>query len=124
MTHRLIHNCRLVLPDRVREGCLVIEQDMITGVLDEAPTGFGRSDSLDLRGAILAPGLIDIHIHGSTGVDVQATDDSGLDKLGEFLASNCITGYFPTLVPSEDNSYISAIATLRRYTANNSSKSS
>src|SRR6185503_21103231 len=61
-------------------------------------------------------GLIDIHIHGSAGVDVQATDEAGLATLSEFLLRQGVTGYFPTFVPASDREYIGALASVAAYT--------
>jgi N-acetylglucosamine-6-phosphate deacetylase len=57
--------------------------------------------------------LIDIHIHGSGGIDVQNTDTDGLSHLSDFLLNEGVTGYFATFVPSEEQNYLSAITTVQ-----------
>jgi N-acetylglucosamine-6-phosphate deacetylase len=78
----------------------------------KVPTGLGASESIDLGGAYLAPGMIDIHIHGSAGVDVQATDPAGLAKLSAFLLEEGVTGYFATFVPTDERGYRHAISAI------------
>jgi N-acetylglucosamine-6-phosphate deacetylase len=82
---------------------------------DQIPSGLSATESIDLAGNYLAPGLIDIHIHGSAGVDVQATDEAGLAKLSEFLLSEGVTGFFPTFVPASDREYSDALANIAAY---------
>jgi N-acetylglucosamine-6-phosphate deacetylase len=52
----------------------------------------------DFTDAILAPGFLDIHIHGGAGVDAMRAPASELPRLNEFLASHGVTAYFPTTV--------------------------
>jgi N-acetylglucosamine-6-phosphate deacetylase len=66
---------------------------------------------------LLAPGLIDVHIHGSAGIDVQDTDANGLLKLSEFLLNEGVTGYFATFVPTDEQSYRRAISNVEAYIA-------
>jgi len=59
--------------------------------------------------------MIDIHIHGSVGIDVQATDAAGLGKLSAFLLSEGVSSYFATFVPTDDRGYRDAIAAIDSY---------
>jgi N-acetylglucosamine-6-phosphate deacetylase len=52
----------------------------------------------DFPDAILAPGFIDIHIHGGAGIDVMRAALGDLPRLARFLATHGVTGYFPTTV--------------------------
>jgi len=117
MSQLVLHNARLVLERNMRPAGLVIRDGIINSVFLPAdkPRGLSKDEYLDLDGAFLCPGLIDIHIHGSAGVDVQATDVVGLRKLSSFLCSQGITGFFATFVPADDEHYQSALATLRAY---------
>lgn len=57
----------------------------------------------------LMPGLIDVHCHGAVGEDVNTADAAGLMKVAEFLATNAVTAWMPTLVPDADENYRRAI---------------
>src|ERR1700685_3634113 len=52
---------------------------------------------VDFAVSILAPGFVDIHIHGGAGLDVMLASPAGLPRLGKFLASRGVTGYFPLI---------------------------
>lgn len=53
---------------------------------------------IDFGDCVLAPGFIDIHIHGSAGHDVMKDDESGRVGMEKFLARKGVSGYFPTTV--------------------------
>ena len=113
-----LYNARMLLEDGVRHGGVLVRDGRIVLVFgdDQTPAGLGSCESIDLGGAYLAPGLIDIHIHGSAGIDVQATDADGLSKLSAFLLTEGVTGYFPTFVPTDERGYREAIASIDSYT--------
>jgi N-acetylglucosamine-6-phosphate deacetylase len=69
-------------------------------------------DLIDLPGATLFPGFIDVHIHGAIGIDLLEADGSDLRRVSEFLATRGITGWMPTLVPGPQGQYKSAIAAI------------
>jgi len=52
-------------------------------------------DAIDLQGAYVIPGLIDLHFHGNSGEDFSTTDYAGLTKIAEYLANNGITSFAP-----------------------------
>jgi len=53
---------------------------------------------VDFGEALIAPGFLDIHIHGGAGLDVMRASTSELPRLGKFLAQHGVTAYFPTTV--------------------------
>ena len=53
------------------------------------------AEVIDAAGAYVAPGFINVHIHGAAGVD--AMDDlDALQKLADFLPSTGVTSFLPT----------------------------
>ncbi len=50
---------------------------------------------MDLQGAYVIPGLIDLHLHGGMGEDFSFTDDSGLTGIAGYLARNGVTSFAP-----------------------------
>ncbi len=53
---------------------------------------------INAHGNWVIPGLIDIHIHGSSGVDTMAPDPDSFPALSQFLTSNGVTSFLPTTV--------------------------
>jgi N-acetylglucosamine-6-phosphate deacetylase len=117
MGELLLHNARIVLERSVERGDVLIRGDRIAQVFigDRKPIGLSGIRLLDLGDAYLAPGLNDIHIHGSAGVDLLDADQGEIAVLSRFLLSEGITGYFATLVPTDERTYTSAIAAINSY---------
>jgi N-acetylglucosamine-6-phosphate deacetylase len=119
MTQLLLHNARVILDSGIHRGGVVVDDGRIAQVFndEQVPAGLSTAEAIDLRGAHLAPGLIDIHIHGSAGVDVQNAGGEQLQALSEFLLAEGVTGYFATFVPTDEGGYRQAIATTESFIA-------
>src|SRR6476620_3966612 len=105
----LLHNARVVLPDRLLEGGAVfIENERIAVVSAARPIRSG-AQQIDLQGLTIFPGFIDVHIHGASGVDTMAATAADLDRVSQFLATRGVTGWLPTLVPAPVSNYARAI---------------
>lgn len=79
---------RLVLPGGVRPGRVHVEDGLIEGVeLDD-----GVAD-----GRIIAPGFIDLHVHGWGGHDAMAGADA-LSGMAKALLAHGVTSFLPTSV--------------------------
>jgi N-acetylglucosamine-6-phosphate deacetylase len=106
----VLENARVVLPDRVIEkASVVVESGLIAAVGDVSPAVSGAR-IIDLSEAVLLPGFIDVHIHGAVGIDVMNATPSELLKVSEYLATQGVTGWLPTLVPGTDENYESVAA--------------
>ncbi|MDT8066802.1 MAG: N-acetylglucosamine-6-phosphate deacetylase [Terriglobia bacterium] len=72
----------------------------------------GNAALREFSGAVLAPGFIDIHIHGSAGYDVMQGDQKGLEKMASFLAQRGVTSFLATTVTAETPVLLASIERL------------
>lgn len=72
-------------------GSFRVENGIFTQVLDTVPA----EEGVDLCGAYVIPGLIDIHTHGNSGADFSDGDYEGLTVMARYLAENGITSFAP-----------------------------
>src|SRR5579862_7109955 len=105
---------RLYTPvEEIRDPLLVVEDGRVTEILSRATNEAPADASLiDFGDAILAPGFLDIHIHGGGGLDVMRASLSEFPLLGQFEASHGVTGYFPTTVAAPLDSTCTALERL------------
>jgi N-acetylglucosamine-6-phosphate deacetylase len=69
-------NAQLILPDVIQSGSLTLRNGRIASV-SRAKKSNRSTNGIDLRGGYLAPGFIDLHIHGALGRDtMEATADA------------------------------------------------
>jgi N-acetylglucosamine-6-phosphate deacetylase len=91
---------RLYTPlEEVSDPLLVLEDGVITEISSRASAAVPSNAGLvDFPDAALAPGFLDIHIHGGAGIDLMRASVDELPRLGQFLTSHGVTGYFATTV--------------------------
>ena len=109
-------NARVVLQTHVLErASIVINNGLITSVEEQA-TSHG---DLDLDGATVFPGFIDVHIHGALGVDTMNASSDDLRRAATFLATRGVTSWLPTFVPATDENYQASVSAVEQLLAEN-----
>ena len=93
---KAILNGRVLLPDcEVRGKALLYGQKIIS--LTDPDTARAQADEIiDAQGAYVAPGLVDVHIHGYSGVDVSDNNPDDIRKMARGLLANGVTAFLPT----------------------------
>ena len=111
-----IVNGRIVLPEKVILGKALAfdaETGKIVGVVDAAPAG---ADVIDAEGGLVAPGLVDIHIHGYLGEDTCDAKPEGIKKMAYGVAENGVTAFLPTtmtVAKAEIEAALNAVRSLK-----------
>jgi len=75
----------------------------------QLPAGVSVSDFGD---GVMAPGYVDLHIHGSAGFDVMDDDAEALPAIEQLLARHGVTSYFPTTVTAPMDTTLRALERL------------
>ena len=99
--------------ERIEDAALVINEGIISAVgqRDAVPLP-ANARVVDFGDAILAPGLIDIHIHGAAGHDVMEGSDEGLAAIERMMAKHGVTSYCPTTVTAPLDRTLKSLETL------------
>lgn len=64
----------------------------------------------DLHGRSMVPGFLDIHTHGGAGVDINAADVEGLQKISRFFAAHGTTGWLASILTDTEEQTLRSIA--------------
>jgi N-acetylglucosamine-6-phosphate deacetylase len=105
---------RLLTPtDAVEHPLVLVEQGRVLEISArsgrQAPAGISVSDFGD---GVMAPGYVDLHIHGSGGYDVMDDDAEALPAIEQLLARHGVTSYFPTTVSAPMDATLRALERL------------
>src|SRR5262245_27946202 len=114
MPDYLLRNGSALLSTGLQPGTDVrIEDGFIARVGPNLPAA--GAHPIDARGLLVAPGFIDLHIHGAAGAMCEQADPAAVERISATLARFGVTGFVATLatLPAEQlREAVSAIATV------------
>ena len=91
----ILTNARLIFPDGIRDGLEVVaERGKIAAIRDQSPAR--SEDIVDLHGNYLAPGFIDLHVHGALGRDSMEASTEAFRAICDYHASGGTTSLLLT----------------------------
>ena len=108
-----IINGKIVLPDSIVTGkALAFDSDSgkIFGVVDELPA---EANCIDAECNYIAPGLVDIHIHGYLGEDICDAKPEGIKKIAYGVIENGVTAFLPTTMTVSKDQIVMALNAVR-----------
>ena len=89
-----IINGTILLPVGAVMGCaLAFDKGRIAGIVEAPPAG---ANIIDAAGGVIAPGLVDVHIHGFMGWDASNGSAEELRAMSQRLAGWGTTSWLPT----------------------------
>src|ERR1700694_4220213 len=105
---------RLLTPTvAVEQPLVLVEQGRVVDISArsgrQVPAGVSVSDFAD---NVIAPGYVDLHIHGSAGYDVMDDTADALPAIEQLLARHWVTSYFPTTVTAPMDTTLRALERL------------
>jgi N-acetylglucosamine-6-phosphate deacetylase len=115
-------NARLIFRDGIREGLdLVVEKGKITAIREYSHAG--ANEVFDLHGNYLAPGFIDLHVHGALGRDSMEASAEAFQAICEYHASGGTTALLLTTATAPMDRIIAVLTAVRDYTVRRARRS-
>lgn len=88
-------NARLIFPDGIRDGLEVVVYEGKVAAIREQTQARGE-EIVDLAGNYLAPGFVDLHVHGALGRDTMEASAEAFRAICDFHASGGTTSLLLT----------------------------
>ena len=118
----VLSNARLIFPDGIRDGLEVVaEEGKITAIrkqtrLREATVRRAQArgeDIVDLGGNYLAPGFVDLHVHGAVGRDTMEASAEAFRVICDFHASGGTTSLLLTTATAPIDKLVEVLNAVR-----------
>jgi len=107
---------QIVLPDRVLSpGFVWIEGEKISGVF-ERPSEMANKEyeKVDYGDAYIAPGFVDIHLHGALGKDVMDGQEESLRKIAVHQSRSGVTGFLGSTMSAPLDAVLDAVEAIKK----------
>lgn len=106
----ILSNCRVILADAIRDDLEVVVEE---GKIADLRSRRSESEAIDLRGNFLAPGFVDVHIHGAFGRDTMEANESAFRAICDYHAGGGTTSLLLTTVTSPFPRILSVLKAVR-----------
>lgn len=110
----LLRNGKVLLPEGWQSATDVRVEDGVIERIGRGLPSFG-AEVFDATGRLVAPGFIDLHIHGAAGAMCEAAEPESIQRISATLARFGVTGFLATVatLPAERlRAAVRAIATV------------
>src|SRR5437667_5034933 len=108
----ILTNARLIFPDGIRDGLEVVVHD---GKIDaiRPPARARGKDVVDLAGNYLAPGFVDLHVHGALGRDTMEASAEAFRAICDFHATGGTTSLLLTTATAPIEKLVEILSAVR-----------
>ncbi|QJD86897.1 N-acetylglucosamine-6-phosphate deacetylase [Cohnella herbarum] len=117
----LWYNARIAAPRGIlADGYLLVDGTGVIREIGQSANGKVASseatETRDLNGKLVLPGLIDVHVHGGGGFDTMRGAYDDLDGMSRFHAENGTTSFLATLTTADPDVLESVLAVTAKAT--------
>ncbi|MFB3881692.1 MAG: N-acetylglucosamine-6-phosphate deacetylase [Armatimonadota bacterium] len=103
----IIKNGKVITPLETMENADVLIED---GRILAVGPGLGTADEvIDAAGQIVAPGYVDVHIHGSAGHDTMDGTREAIEGIARFIATRGVTSFCPTTLTQPTDAIMASV---------------
>lgn len=105
---------KILTPFReIEDGVIIIKKDTITSIQSKAPKFCKVQQKININGLFVAPGFIDIHVHGGGGHDVMEGSVEALEAIAVAHARGGTTAWLATTLSAPIDQISEALAAIQ-----------
>ncbi len=113
--YKIVQNGTVLTPIKfIKDGTVLIKGSKILAVGSrsevQAPDGV---ESINAQGNYIVPGFIDIHVHGSKGVDVLDSTPEALETMSSFFVTRGVTAFVGTMITAPPEMLLAGLENVR-----------
>jgi N-acetylglucosamine-6-phosphate deacetylase len=108
----IFRNARLIFPDSIRDGLELVVRDGKIAELRERMDSRAK-EVFDLRGNYLAPGFVDLHVHGAVGRDTMEASVDAFRAICDYHASGGTTSLLLTTATAPIDTIVDVVKAIR-----------
>jgi N-acetylglucosamine-6-phosphate deacetylase len=113
MDMKAIISGRIITPHGIVDQKILLFDECIHGIVDDLPEG--DVEVIDVKGAYVSPGFIDLHVHGMAGSDVMDGSYEALDTISRTQLKSGVTTFLGTTMTMETSVIIHALDAMKEY---------
>src|SRR4051812_1447249 len=114
--HEMIFtNARLIFPDGICDGFEIVVQEGKIAAIRDRSLAHRKDEVIDLNGNYLAPGFIDLHVHGAVGRDTMEASAKAFRSICDFHASGGTTSLLLTTATAPLNEIVKVLQAVRDF---------
>lgn len=117
MAAKCFSNGTVILADRLLyDGCVWVTDGRILLVMhrSEMPSQADDVDQIDLQGGYLAPGYVDLHVHGGAGADFMDGTEEAFRTICQAHARHGTTSLLPTTTVARHEQHLAFLESCRK----------
>lgn len=107
---KAIINGKIITRSGVLENKVLVFNETIQQIQEEVPTD---CHVIDAKGMYIAPGLIDVHVHGSCGADTMDQTKEAIEVISAGISKNGVTSFLPTTMTMSQEDIYGAFEVIR-----------
>ena len=109
---RVIKNVDIIKPNQVLKGYDIKFSDKILAIEKDIEVD-DDNQIIDGNGYYLSPGFIDLHMHGSFGIDLMSAEKNDIKEVSDGLTKAGTTSFLPTVMTASIERMESAIKNIQ-----------
>ncbi len=110
----IIRGGTIITPHQTLEHhALIIEAGRITAIVPGPGDAQPGDTIIPADGLSVAPGLIDVHVHGADGYDTMDATPEAIHAMARYFAAHGVTAYLPTTMAASSADTTAAVENVR-----------